>query len=90
MAEGDFDRLAEMIETEGHPFPVSQARRLILRATGRTPASKDLAIAIDQLNMTLVSLAGLIEEIGAEDAVFTRHDALFDLCVLRRLCAKPH
>lgn len=55
MAGNYFEQLARMIEREGHPFPVSEARRLVLRATGRTQASDELAFAIDRLNAMILA-----------------------------------
>ncbi|WP_146203969.1 NAD-glutamate dehydrogenase [Aminobacter sp. AP02] len=81
----EFEAIARLIERAGHPFPVTEARRLVLRATARTPASADLADGIDRLNATLAALAEVIEEIG-DGHNHTRHDALADLWAVRGIC----
>lgn len=87
MAKSEFETIAELIREADHPFPVVQARRLILRATARTSANEELAAGIDQLNATLGALANLIEEIGGGHN-HTRYDALADLWALRNTCEK--
>lgn len=81
----DFDTIAKLIEEAGHPFPVTEARRLVLRATARTPASAGLADGIDRLNATLLVLAEVIEEIGSGPN-YTRDDALAELWAVKRGC----
>lgn len=83
----DFEAIAKLIEEAGHPFPVTHIRRLVLRATARTPASKELATRIEVLNKTLGAIAEVIEEIG-DGHNDTRHDALAYLWALKRMCQK--
>lgn len=81
-----FDELVELIETAAHPFPVAQARRLVLRATGRTPATDELARMIDRFGMAIQSLAEVLEEYPEGQPYYCRQDALDDVSIMRGIC----
>lgn len=80
-----FDEIARLIQTASKPFPQVLVRRLILRATSHARVTPELADAIDRLNASIKTLAGVIDEIGG-GAYYYRRDALDDLARLRILC----
>lgn len=82
-----FDELERLVERAGHPFPIAKARSLVLRATGRTQATDELAKMINRFDLTLQSLAIVLEEVGDISPNYTRLDVLDDIVILRRICS---
>ncbi|WP_378948111.1 hypothetical protein [Mesorhizobium sp. ANAO-SY3R2] len=85
MKPDPFDEVGRLIETANRPFPVTLARRQILRAASRAPVTSELADAVDRLNRAILALAEVIDTIRT-DPVYARHDALCALARLRILC----
>lgn len=88
MSQDPFDEIIRLIETAAPPFPVTEVRRLILRATSRATVTAELAEAIDRLNASILVLAVVMQEFDV-DPIYSRQDALNDASCLRIMCRRP-
>lgn len=82
-----FDEIARLIATAHKPFILVLVRQLVPRATSYATVTPELANAIDRLNVTIKTLAEVIDEVG-DGPNFTRDNALADLYALRRMCPR--
>jgi hypothetical protein len=85
MPDAPFDDIAHIIESAGSPFPTSQIRRMVLRATSAFEATDEISKLMDRLNFSLDILAIVLAELG-DTPNFNRVNALEALRKLEAAC----
>ena len=88
MWNDQFTDIAHLIVGARSPFPTSQIRRMVLRATSAFEATDEIAQLIERLNFSLDILEIVLAEIG-DGPNFNRLNALDDLRKLEAACERP-